>query len=100
MDKPENKKNDFLKTNLKWLAGVALAIIVLWLNSRYETKEEAAIHDENFDKLENEFGIYKLRLETLEGRFEKKLKILNKNTDNLNAIKIDIAVIETKIEKK
>jgi len=47
-------------------------------------KEEAAIHDTNFDKLEEEFGLYKQKLETLEGRFEKKLKIINKNTKEID----------------
>lgn len=61
-----------------------LCYCYFWLNSRYETKEEAAVHDGKFDELETEFLLYKQRLKTLEGRFEKKLKILNKHTKEID----------------
>ncbi len=66
MDKPEvNKNSEFIKTNLKWLVGIIFAIIMLWLNSKYETKDEAAKHDLKFDKLEMEFELYKQTVDNL-----------------------------------
>ena len=46
-----NKNSEFIKTNLKWVVGIAFAIIMLYLNSLYVTKEDAAKHNKELESI-------------------------------------------------
>lgn len=53
---------EFIKTNLKWLVGIIFAIIMLWLNSRYVTKEEAVKHNKKLEEIKEAVMINTLEI--------------------------------------
>lgn len=95
-----NKTNEFVKTNIRWLGVVLIGLLGLWADSRYPSISEFNKLKKEHETSEREVLLYKQRLETLEGRFEKKLKITNKHTEEINENENDIIRLQEQIKNK
>ena len=93
-----DKVNKFIESNASKIIILLAAIIVLWLNSKYESKIEADKLRIEVANLKSKITLVHFELDRLKDRFDKKLKIQCDNTEKINNLKIDYAVIKNSIE--
>ena len=105
-----DKLNNFVNTNMRWIILIIGAIVILYLNSIYATREEYSSLKIEVEiiktelllmKQENQLKILGIEKdnETMDGRLEKKIKVLNEVTDNINKLHIKLTELETIIKK-
>ena len=81
-----NKGNEFVKNNIRWIAIVCIGILGLWADSRYPSIRDFSELKTDFEATKMELLLTKQKLETLSGRFEKKLKIIKQNVKDIDEI--------------
>jgi len=105
-----DKLNNFVNTNMRWIILIIGAIVILYLNSIYATREEFDTLKIEVEIIKTEFLLMKqenqLKIlgiekdnETMDGRLEKKIKVLNEVTNNINKLHIKLTELETIIKK-
>lgn len=114
-----NRAKSFISANQKWAVVLVWGLLVLWLNSKYvginkyneekkEHKQEilaltnriSSLEKEN-DLLEQKYNLdkqaHEIEIKTIQRRLETKIKILNKQTDEVDQNENDIIRLQEKV---
>ena len=104
-----NKISTFIEQNMRWVIGIAFAIIILYLNTRYVSVEEYDNTKSKVSALENELSLFKQDVKLfksqiqnevadVEQRQDKKVKIQNSLIDEVDEIENEMIEIRTQIK--
>jgi len=99
------KISQFIEDNIKWLVVILFGIIVIWLNTNYVTRSEYNNLKGELLELKENFNMYKSNSKiirqafikdqtTIDIRLDKKIKVINRNSEKINKNQIDIAVLK------
>jgi len=99
------KISQFIEGNIKWLVVILFGIIVIWLNTNYVTRSEYNNLKGELLELKENFNMYKSNSKiirqafikdqtTIDIRLDKKIKVINRNSEKINKNQIDIAVLK------
>ena len=101
--------NTWVQKYAIYIIGVAMAIITMWLDSKYVSQSEFNKLSKELENLQNEFSRHEQKndlmavefredLETLGGRLDKKIKVINLHTEEIDQNENDLIRIKERIK--
>ena len=108
--------SELAKANIKWIFVIIFLMLGMWLDSRYQTREDADVLQTKVELLETQLNLYINsatianghhlgELNTLSGRVTKKIKLIEDMHDDLNdlenqLIEHDVYIMSLQMEQK
>ena len=68
-----NKISTFIEQNMRWVIGIAFAIIILYLNTRYVSVEEYDNTKSKVSALENELSLFKQDVKLFKSQIQNEV---------------------------